>query len=218
VVIEMPAAATRDVKHPIFARGWPWMSRALERGGMREHRQALLADLSGQVIEIGAGDGANFAHYPVAVTRVLAVEPEPCLRGRASAAMAAASVPVEVSDGLAECLPAADASMDAAVFCLVLCSLPNVETALAEARRVLKPGGRLRFLEHGRADSAGMMRVQRLLDATFWPRLMGGCHTGRDTIAAIERAGFTVAALDRYLFPPVRTPFSFHARGTAVRP
>jgi ubiquinone/menaquinone biosynthesis C-methylase UbiE len=218
VVIEMPATPTRDVKHPIFARSWPWMSRALERGGMAEHRQALLADLSGQVIEIGAGDGANFAHYPVAVTRVLAVEPEPRLRERATAAAAAAPVPVEVSDGLAERLPAADASMDAAVFCLVLCSLPDVDTALAEARRVLKPGGRLHFLEHGRADSAGMVRMQRLLDTTFWPRLMGGCHTGRDTTAAIERAGFTIAALDHYLFPPVRSPVSFHTRGTAVRP
>ncbi|MFG1707998.1 class I SAM-dependent methyltransferase [Nonomuraea sp. M3C6] len=214
----MPMTVTREVKHPIFARTWPWMSRALERAGMDEHRQALLADLSGQVVEIGAGDGVNFAHYPPAVTRVLAVEPEPRLRERASAAAAAAPVPVEVSAGTAEHLPAADASMDAAVFCLVLCSLPDVDAALAEALRVLKPGGRLRFLEHGRADSAGMVRVQRLLDATIWPRLMGGCHTGRDTPAAIERAGFTIVALERYLFPGVRTPLSFHTRGTAVRP
>ncbi|MGR6924214.1 class I SAM-dependent methyltransferase [[Actinomadura] parvosata] len=95
----------------------------------------------------------------------LAVEPEPRLRRQAQAAAADAAVAVEVVPGLAARLPAADHSVDAAVFCLVLCSLPDVAAALAEARRVLRPDGQLRFLEHGRADTPTLARVQWLLDA-----------------------------------------------------
>ncbi|GAA3138017.1 class I SAM-dependent methyltransferase [Planomonospora alba] len=203
-------------RRPVFGRIYPRLAAAMDEGGMAQHRRALLAPLTGQVIEVGAGHGVNFAHYPPAVTGVLAVEPEPRLRETAHAAAAAAPVPVEVAGAVAEHLPVPDRSADAVVFCLVLCSLPDVEAALAEARRVLRPGGRLRFLEHGRADSPGLARLQRLLDATVWPRLAGGCHTGRDTVALIERAGFTVTALERFLLPEARTPFSFHTRGTAV--
>jgi hypothetical protein len=83
--------------------------------------------------------------------------------------------------------------------------------------RVLKPGGQLRFLEHVQADSSGMIRVQRLLDATIWPRLFGGCHTGRDTATAIGRAGFTLERLERFLLPKIRTPMSFLILGAARR-
>ncbi|WP_449061224.1 class I SAM-dependent methyltransferase [Planomonospora algeriensis] len=205
-----------STRRPLFGRIYPRLAAAMDEGGMAEHRRALLAPLTGQVIEVGAGHGGNFAHYPPAVTGVLAVEPESRLRKIARTAAAAAPVPVEVTGAVAEHLPVADRSADAVVFCLVLCSLPDAAAALAEARRVLRPGGRLRFLEHGRADSVGMVRLQRLLDATVWPRLAGGCHTGRDTVAVIERAGFTVTALERFLLPAARTPFSFHTRGTAV--
>ncbi|GAT69814.1 methyltransferase type 11 [Planomonospora sphaerica] len=207
-----------STRRPVFGRIYPRLAAAMDEGGMIEHRRALLAPLTGQVIEVGAGHGGNFAHYPPAVTGVLAAEPEPRLRKIAHAATAAAPVPVEVTGAVAEHLPVADRSADAVVFCLVLCSLPDAAAALAEARRVLKPGGRLRFLEHGRADSPGLVRLQRLLDATVWPRLAGGCHTGRDTVAMIERAGFTVTALERFLLPEARTPFSFHVRGSARRP
>ncbi|GGK76787.1 methyltransferase type 11 [Planomonospora parontospora subsp. parontospora] len=205
-----------NTRRPVFGRIYPRLAAAMDEGGMVEHRRALLAHLAGQVIEVGAGHGVNFAHYPPAVTGVLAVEPEPRLRKIVRAAAAAAPVPVEVAGAVAEHLPVADRSADAVVFCLVLCSLPDAAAALAEARRVLRPGGRLRFLEHGRADSPGLVRLQRLLDATVWPRLAGGCHTGRDTVAVIERAGFTITALERFLLPEARTPFSFHTRGTAM--
>ena len=203
------------MRHPVFARLYPRLARAMDEGGLVEHRQQLLAGLSGEVVEIGAGHGANFAHYLPAVTRVRAVEPEPRLRGIARTAAVDAPVPVEVSEGLADELPLADHSMDAAVFCLVLCSVPDPLSALQEARRVLRPGGQLRVLEHVRADSPGMVRVQRLMDATFWPALAGGCHTSRDTAAEIERAGFTIDRLDRFLFPEARTPFSFHILAAA---
>jgi ubiquinone/menaquinone biosynthesis C-methylase UbiE len=204
------------VRHPVFARLYPRMSRAMDERGLVEHRRQLLAGLSGEVLEIGAGSGGNLPHYPSTVTRVLAVEPEPRLREIAARAGADAPVDVEVADGLADRLPVADHSMDAAVFCLVLCSVSDPATALAEARRVLRPGGQLRVLEHVRADGhPGWSRAQRLLDASVWPALTGGCHTGRDTAAAIEQAGFSVERLDRFLFPQARSPFSFHILAAA---
>jgi ubiquinone/menaquinone biosynthesis C-methylase UbiE len=201
--------------HPIFARFYIRMSRAAEAAGMAAHRRALLAGLSGDVIEVGAGNGLTFARYPATVGRVLAVEPEPRLREAALDAARHALVPVEVVDGLAERLPAETGRFDAAVVCLVLCSVPDQHAALAEIARVLKPGGELRFLEHVRADSSGMRRVQRALDATIGPRLLGGCHGGRDTVAALERAGFTIDRLDRFLFPEARTPYACHVLGAA---
>ncbi|GAA2622412.1 class I SAM-dependent methyltransferase [Streptomyces vastus] len=205
------------VHHPLFARLYPLMGKAMERGGMAEHRQALLARLTGEVIEVGAGDGLNFPHYPTTVTRVLAVEPEPHLRSLAHAAAGQAPVPVEVVDGLAEQLPAEDATANAVVVSLVLCSVRDQDAALREFYRVLKPGGQLRFLEHVQADTPGLARFQRVLDAAIWPRLAGGCHTGRDTAASIERSGFTIERLDHFMFPDARTPASFHLLGTAVR-
>ncbi|MFE7216193.1 class I SAM-dependent methyltransferase [Streptomyces sp. NPDC057611] len=210
----MPHASVRT---PVFARFYARMGQAMERGGMGQHRYSLLAGLTGQVIEVGAGNGLNFPHYPATATRVLAVEPEPTLRRLARNGATDAPVPIEVSDGLAERLPAKDASFDAAVTTLVLCSVADQEAALHEIRRVLRPGGRLYFLEHVQADTPGLARVQRLLDATLWPRLFGGCHTARDTLASIARAGFTIERLDRFRFPDARTPGSFHILGTALR-
>ncbi|TDC90814.1 class I SAM-dependent methyltransferase [Nonomuraea deserti] len=202
---------------PLFGRIYPKMAAGMDRGGMTERRRELLAGLTGEVVEVGAGHGVNLAHYPAEVSRVVAVEPEPRLRAQAQAAAAEAAVAVEVVPGVAERLPVAAQSVDAVVFCMVLCSLPDVGTALAEARRVLKPGGQLRFLEHGRADTPGLARVQDVLDATIWPLMVGGCHLGRDAEAAIGQAGFHIDHVDRFLFPPSRTPVSFHILGTAVR-
>jgi ubiquinone/menaquinone biosynthesis C-methylase UbiE len=201
--------------HPIFAHLYPRMTRAMDHGGMADHRTALLAGLTGEVIEIGAGSGTNFTHYPTDVTHILAVEPEPHLREVARHAAERAPVPVEVVDGLAERLPADDDSTDAVVSALVLCSIPDPDTALREIRRVLRPGGEFRFLEHVRADTPGMARVQRFMHATFWPRITGSCHTGRDTTTAIEHAGYTIERLERFRFPDPRTPTSSHILGTA---
>jgi ubiquinone/menaquinone biosynthesis C-methylase UbiE len=211
----MPAAR---VSHPVFARVFPRLSRLQENGGMAEHRASLLAGLAGQVIEIGAGTGASFAHYPASVTSVLAVEPEPRLRAIATAAARDGGFPIEISDGLADRLPAESGSFDAAVATFVLCSVADQDAALREIRRVLRPGGALCFLEHVRADSAGLVRAQRILDATVWPHLIGGCHLARDTAAAIELAGFRIGTLQRFMFPEARTPVSFHIAGRAVAP
>jgi ubiquinone/menaquinone biosynthesis C-methylase UbiE len=211
----------QNMRRPIFSRFYARAAGpALERAGADAHRRRLLAGLQGRVLEVGAGNGLNFPHYPRTVTGVVAVEPEPGLRRRAGTAAREAPVPVESVDGTAERIPAPDASFDAAVACLVLCSVADQARALAEIHRVLRPGGRLRFFEHVRADSARMQRVQRTLDATVWPRLCGGCHTGRDTIAALTAAGFRVSDLERFTFPETRvpSPAAAHVLGTAVRP
>lgn len=205
------------VHHPVFARVYARLSRVMERE-LGEHRRQLVAGLSGEVIEVGAGNGLNFRYYPPEVTRVVAVEPEPHLRELARRAAAAPAV-VEVVDGVADALPAPDGSMDAAVASLVLCSVPDQAAALAEIVRVLRPGGELRFFEHVAAETSALARVQRGLDATVWPRLAGGCHTARRTLDAIERAGFDVVSLRQLTLPDtrLRLPTSPHIVGVAVR-
>ena len=209
----------RTKGHPVFARYYARVSEAMETGGMAEYRRQALAGLTGTVIEIGAGNGLNFAHYPAGVTRVLAVEPDPYLRQAAEQQARQAPVPVEVRDGVAERLPAADDSFDAAVTTMVLCSVADQQAVLGELHRVLRPGGQLRFLEHVQATTPGWRRTQRVLDATIWPVLLGGCHSGRDTLGSIASAGFTVGRVEEFSFPPTRwsTPTSRHVSGVAVR-
>ena len=205
--------------HPIFARYYVRASQAMETGGMAGHRREALAGLTGSVIEIGAGNGLNFAHYPAGVTGVLAVEPDPYLRQIAEQQARQAPVPVKVRDGVAEHLPAEEGAFDAAVITMVLCSVADQRAVLGEIHRVVRPGGQLRFLEHVQAGTPGWRRTQRLLDATIWPLLIGGCHTGRDTLASIAGTGFTVERVGEFRFPPTRwsTPTSRHVSGVAVR-
>jgi ubiquinone/menaquinone biosynthesis C-methylase UbiE len=210
----------QEISRPVFSRFYANVAGpALEKAGMSEYRKRLLAGLSGEVIEIGAGNGLNFQHYPAEVKRVLAVEPEPRLRALAEDKARAIPLDIEVAEGRAERLPAQDASFGAAVVCLTLCSVTDQAAALAEVHRVLRPGGQLRFFEHVRAESAFMRSVQRVADATFWPLLCGGCHTGRDTQAAITAAGFTTTQAERFDFPATRLPFpaATHVLGTAKR-
>ncbi|MFD8207785.1 class I SAM-dependent methyltransferase [Streptomyces sp. NPDC059695] len=208
------------VHHPWFARFYARFSASADaRGGLAALRTELLAGLSGRVVEIGAGNGLNFAHYPAGVTGVLAVEPEAHLRALAEEAARRAPVPVTVVPGTAEALPEPDGSFDAAVASLVLCTVRDVPAALAELRRVLRPGGELRFFEHGAADTPGLARVQRGLDRTVWPLLFGGCHTSRAPLAAIGTAGFDLVAHRSFDVPEQgpRLPSSPCVLGTARR-
>ncbi len=211
-------AARTDLRHPVFARLYAPLSPAMEQG-VGEYRRRLLGGLRGTVVEVGAGDGMNFAHYPPAVELVVAVEPEPYLRNLARRRAEGAPVPVQVVDGRAEDLPLDDAAVDAAVASLVLCSVADPDAALRELFRVLRPGGDLRVFEHVRAPDPVLARLQRILDM-FWPLIGGGCHTSRDTAAAVRRAGFVFDQLESLRFPDFRVPFptSPHILGAAVRP
>ncbi|MER5886536.1 methyltransferase domain-containing protein [Streptomyces sp. NPDC001941] len=190
------------VRHPLFARAYARFSvRAETAAGMAGHRERLLSGLSGRVLEIGAGNGLNFPHYPGAVSEVVALEPERVLRRLAAGAARDAEVPVDVVPGAAEALPVKSEAFDAAVACLVLCSVRDLGRSLAELHRVLRPGGELRFFEHVLAPSLGLAFAQRAVDLTVWPLLFGGCHTSRDTLGAIERAGFEVVSYERLRVP-----------------
>jgi ubiquinone/menaquinone biosynthesis C-methylase UbiE len=137
------------------------------------------------------------------VTEVIAVEPEPRFRAQAAEVAREAPVPIRVEPGTAADLPLPDASVDAVLASLVLCTVPDQAAALAEARRVIRPGGELRFYEHVHADSQPLRAVLELADRSrIWPTIGGGCHPTRDTLAAIEAAGFTVERCERFPFSP----------------
>lgn len=215
----MTATGSDSVRRPLFARFYDRASGAMEAGGFAAHRARLLAGLSGRVIEVGAGNGLNFPHYPPAVSSVLAVEPEPYLREVARRSAESSPIPIAVVAGVAERLPADDATFDAAVVSLLLCSVAEQAAALRDVRRVVRPGGQLRFLEHVRGQTRALTTVQRLLDATFWPVVCGGCHTSRDTGTAIQQAGFAITDIEHVRFPDSRItlPTSPHIIGTALR-
>ncbi len=211
--------STTAVRHPVFARFYARFSAEADRRGGSEHRARALAGLSGRVIEVGAGNGGNFPHYPAKVTEVIAVEPEPTLRALATRVADDAPVPVRVIDGLAGALPAEAESFDAGVASLVLCTMPAPASALAELYRVIRPGGELRFYEHVLAPKPAVARLQRLADATLWPRIAGGCHMARNTAAAMEKAGFVLESHERFGFSPgALQPPVPHILGVARRP
>jgi SAM-dependent methyltransferase len=204
------------VRHPIFARFFDRLSHTMESEA-GPYRDEMLAGLSGRVLEVGAGNGMNFGHYPATVTEVVALEPEPYLRAKAEAAARAAPVLVTVRDGVAHPLPLEDGSFDGAVASLVLCTVPDPDYAIAELRRVLRPDGELRFFEHVRSSRARKARVQRALDrARVWPTLIGGCHSARETLAALERAGFTLDRVRRVDIGAAANPANPHVVGAAV--
>ena len=204
------------VDNPFFARLWTVLS-GHEPESLRRLRTENLAGLTGRVLEVGAGTGTNFAHYPAGVTEVIALEPERRLAEVAREAAATAPVPVIVSTATIEAFTA-DAEFDAVVCSLVLCSVDEPDSVLRQLHSVLRPGGELRYLEHV-AGTGGRAALQRVADATVWPRLLGNCHTHRNTEATIAGAGFTVAGSRRQqTFPAwLPVPVSEFAIGRAVR-
>jgi SAM-dependent methyltransferase len=205
-------------QHPRFARRYIGISDRLEQLGVGDLRRELLQGLHGCVVDVGCGDGKNFRHYPPTVTRVVAVEPDDVLRRHAEQNAASAAVPVDVVAGHADDVPVADRSADAVVMTLVLCSVPDLGTALTEVNRVLRPGGELRFGEHVRAQN----RVAALAQDALTPlsrRVDGNCHQNRDTAAALERSPLTVTRLRRFgLRVAALLPGQPMIVGTAVKP
>lgn len=206
-----------SIDNPFFARIWKYMS-SHETEWLHDRRRENLAGLTGRVLEVGAGTGTNFAFYPDTVTEVVAVEPEVRLLEVAAGAAAAAPVKVSLTAGTVESLAAGE-PFDAVVCSLVLCSIDDPETVLRQLLARLRPGGELRYFEHV-ASTGARGGLQRVADATFWPRLFGNCHTHRDTEQAISAAGFeTQTARRGQQFPAwVPLPVREFALGRAVRP
>ncbi len=179
-------------------RVYDFLAELVEHRGFRERRRRLVSSLAGDVLEVGAGTGLNLPHYERA-ERVVALEPDPVLARRLRRRAREAAVPVEVVEGRAEALPFPEASFDHVVASLVLCSLSDVDSAIAEIRRVLRRQGSLVFVEHVRGGG----RVARWQDrlTPLHARLAGGCHLNRDTERALERSGFRFQELERFPLP-----------------
>ncbi|WP_158630440.1 class I SAM-dependent methyltransferase [Glycomyces terrestris] len=206
--------------HRLFARWYPKAAASIEDRGLGEQRARLLAGLSGRVLEVGSGHGANFPHYPPAVTELVAVEPEAALRDLAREQADGLGLAATVLDGQAERLAFENDSFDAVVSTLVLCSVEDQDRALAEIHRVLKPGGRLVLLEHVGSENRNLRALEYLFDVVIWSHVMGGCHTSRGTGAALAAAGFDTAGLEPRRLPYLPYPLkaSPHLAGEARKP
>ncbi len=188
--------------------------RALDAPELRGLRQQACAELAGEVLELGFGSGLNVPHYPPAVRRVAAVEPSDVGWRLAAHRVSAATVPVQHAGLDGQALPFADGTFDAALSTFSLCTIPDAVRALQEVRRVLRPGARLRFVEHGRAPDEDVRRWQRRLDPVS-RLLQGGCRLGRPIDVLLERAGFVVEQLERSYLPGTPRPFGHLYQGTA---
>jgi SAM-dependent methyltransferase len=207
--------SSNTVDNPFFSRMWTVMARH-EPDWLKRLRQENLEGLSGRDLEVGAGTGTNFELYPDTVTEVVAVEPEHRLAVQARQAAAAAPVPVTVSTDTVERFTAGE-PFDAAVCSLVLCSVDEPDRVVRQLLSMLKPGGELRYLEHV-ASSGARGRLQKVADATLWPRMAGNCHTHRHTEETIVNAGFQVSGARREVPIPAWVPVAEVAIGRAVRP
>jgi ubiquinone/menaquinone biosynthesis C-methylase UbiE len=192
------------------------LSRA-EAACLFDWRQALLSVAYGDVLEIGAGTGANLAHYPSAVRRLVLAEPDAGMRARLRRKVGDRP-DVTIIDATAEVVPLPDCAFDVVVSTLVLCSVDSPGRSLAEVWRVLKPGGRLLFLEHVAAEGRpGRLRWQRLLEPA-WRCLAGNCHLTRHTADAITEMGFQLEDLRRESIRKVAGVVRPSVRGAARRP
>lgn len=178
-------------------------------------RSQIVPAAEGRVLEVGFGAGPNLEFYdPGKVERLFALEPSEGMRRKAAGAIAAAPVPVEVIDLSAEAIPLEDSSMDTVVLTYTACTIPDVNAALAEMRRVLKPGGRLLFSEHGRAPDAGVYKWQRRIEPV-WKPIAGGCHLTRQIDDLIIGAGFAMERLEMDYLPKSPKFASFNYSGAA---
>lgn len=198
----------------LYAAGYDrFEARAERKSGADAHRRRLAGEAKGEVLEVGAGTGRNLPEYEAA-ERVVALEPEPDMRARAERRAKRAGVPVEVVDGDAMALPFPDASFDTVVTSLVLCTIPDPGRALAEARRVLRPSGTLRFYEHVRSDDPELATRQDRW-CRPWRWFGRGCHPNRDTVTLIERSGFRVSEIEEHVLGGVPSIVRPHVLGVA---
>ena len=201
----MPGRLHRATLGRWFAAGYDAGLARTEAAGLANRRRALLAHARGTTVELGAGTGANLDHYPPAVDDLLLAEPGPHMRARLLRRLERLERRVRVLDAPAEALPVADASADTVVSTLVLCTVGDVDATFREVARVLRPGGRLLFLEHVRAADPKAARVQDLV-TPIWRLAADGCHPNRDIAAALERSPLDVEELEHGRLPKVVGP------------
>ncbi|HEX3734897.1 MAG TPA: class I SAM-dependent methyltransferase [Solirubrobacterales bacterium] len=200
----------------VFAAMYDRSLKATEEAGLEQMRRELLAGAGGRVVELGAGTGVNLDLYPAAVEDLTLVEPDQHMARQLRAKLAASARPAKVVSAPGEALPFEDASFDTVVATLVLCTVPDPAVTLAEAARVLKPGGQLLFIEHVRAEDPGLARWQDRLEKP-WRFLGDGCHCNRDTVAGIEASPLRLEQVERGRLPkapPIVRPL---VRGSATR-
>jgi ubiquinone/menaquinone biosynthesis C-methylase UbiE len=200
----------------LFAAVYDRGLKGTEEAGLREMRRETLRAAHGRTIDLGAGTGANLDLYPDSVSELVLAEPDPHMVKRLREKLAGSGRAAGLIEAPAERLPFEDASFDTAVFTLVLCTVPDPSAALAEAARILKPGGKLLFIEHVRSEDAGLARWQDHLEKP-WRFLGDGCHCNRDTVANIEASPLTVDRVARGRLPKAPPLVRPLARGTAVR-
>jgi len=189
--------------------------KASEEAGLRQMRRQTLARASGRTLDVGAGTGVNAGLFPPAVSELVLVEPDPHMFKKLQAKLEGSGEGVTSIEAPAERLPFADASADTVAFTLVLCTVPDPVAALAEAARVLRPGGKLLFVEHVRSREPGLARWQDRLEKP-WRFLADGCHCNRDTLATIETSPFVLEQVEHDRLPkavPIVRPL---VRGSAT--
>jgi ubiquinone/menaquinone biosynthesis C-methylase UbiE len=190
------------------------LNGSLDRKGLAERRERLVGSLTGDVLEVGAGTGLNVPRYRCA-RRIVAVEPDHQYLRRLRARAADAAIPVEVIQASAETLPLPDDSFDHVVTCISLCSVTDIDAALTQIHRVLRPRGSLMFLEHIR-DSGRLGHWQHRL-TPLQRRIADNCHLDRDTPAAIQNAGFRIQAIEHFTMPPAHPLIKQAVQGNAVK-
>jgi ubiquinone/menaquinone biosynthesis C-methylase UbiE len=211
----MPGAIYEATAGRLFAAAYDSMLRKTEEAGLRERRRRLLESATGRVLELGAGTGLNLDLYGPAATELVLCEPSPHMARRLRRRVAETGRAAEVLEAPGERLPVADDSVDTVVATLVLCTVDDVEATLREVARVLKPDGRLLFIEHVRSDEPGGARWQDRLEGV-WGYVGAGCHPNRNTVAALERSPLRVESVDHGKMPkapPIVRPL---VQGAAV--
>lgn len=193
---ETPTSASYSAWLRVFAVLYDPVLWIGEVAGMRRRRRALVAEACGRVVEIGAGTGLNVKHYRDGLDDLVLTEPEPGMRRKLAGTVSRRGLAARIVDSPAESLPFADASVDTVVSTLVLCTVDNPERALREIARILRPGGRLLFIEHVRARSRFLAACQDTL-LRPWRGFAGGCVCNRPTLELMRANGFTVTADDQ---------------------
>jgi ubiquinone/menaquinone biosynthesis C-methylase UbiE len=199
-------------------RVFPWLmdKMAADDEELKALRTRALAPTGGRVLELGFGTGLNLYHYPSGIRRIVAVDPNPGMKERARERMASLGIDVEHHRITAETLPFDASSFDSVVCTLTLCSIPRVDQALGEVRRVLKPGGQFLFLEHGRHPDPGVSRWQDRLNGV-WGKLFDGCNINRDMPRLIADSGLVTTALDNQALTKMPRPVGYFFLGRAEK-